>query len=183
MNDCHLMLPLSDMGRVEPYVTTKEHRLPIAFSTKKLDWIWEDRFCHSSYSVQFILRDIIFIKTGVRYDIHTCAKSVLESIEQLRTKGIDGYRLCGAKKVTSVFDAKVAMMQHGPLILVMEVKSNDTDFWKGDESFGFHAVMIVGWNEQGFILRNTWGWEYGEAGYATLPFDFFYTSKECWVIL
>ncbi len=35
-----------------------------------------------------------------------------------------------------------------------------------------HAVTIVGYNQQGFIIKNSWGSEWGDNGYATVSYDY-----------
>ncbi len=34
-----------------------------------------------------------------------------------------------------------------------------------------HAVAIVGYNENGFIVQNSWGQDWGEKGFAHLPYE------------
>ena len=41
-----------------------------------------------------------------------------------------------------------------------------------------HAILIVGWNETGFIIQNSWGKNWGDNGYAILPYE--YEIREAW---
>lgn len=41
-----------------------------------------------------------------------------------------------------------------------------------------HALLIVGWNELGFIIQNSWGKNWGDNGYAILPYE--YRIREAW---
>ena len=41
-----------------------------------------------------------------------------------------------------------------------------------------HMMLIVGWNELGFIVQNSWGEEWGDKGLAILPYE--YVIKEAW---
>jgi C1A family cysteine protease len=43
-----------------------------------------------------------------------------------------------------------------------------------EEMIGGHAVLLVGYEEATklFILRNSWGSDWGMAGYATMPYDY-----------
>ena len=41
-----------------------------------------------------------------------------------------------------------------------------------------HMILIVGWNEDGFIIQNSWGEKWGDKGFAILPFD--YKINEAW---
>lgn len=39
------------------------------------------------------------------------------------------------------------------------------------DNYGGHAVVIVGYNHNGFIIKNSWGEEWGTDGYAVVSFD------------
>ncbi len=39
------------------------------------------------------------------------------------------------------------------------------------KSIGGHAFALVGYNERGFIVQNSWGMYWGAAGFAVLPYD------------
>lgn len=41
-----------------------------------------------------------------------------------------------------------------------------------------HMMLIIGWNESGFIIQNSWGSEWGDNGLAILPYE--YEIREAW---
>jgi hypothetical protein len=41
-----------------------------------------------------------------------------------------------------------------------------------------HAIIVIGWNETGFIIQNSWGESWGDKGLAILPYD--YEIREAW---
>lgn len=43
-----------------------------------------------------------------------------------------------------------------------------------------HCMLIIGWNETGFIIQNSWGSSWGDKGTAVLPYE--YEIKEAWGI-
>ena len=48
------------------------------------------------------------------------------------------------------------------------------------ECDGYHMVLLVGWNEKGYILQNSWGLDWADNGRAILPFD--YPIDSAWAI-
>jgi C1A family cysteine protease len=39
------------------------------------------------------------------------------------------------------------------------------------KTFGYHAVMVYGWNKQGFLCQNSWGENWGNKGRFILPYS------------
>ena len=55
-------------------------------------------------------------------------------------------------------------------------------FRKAKPSDGGHAFAIVGYDERGFLVHNSWGDEWGDGGYATLTYaDWTEHAMDCWV--
>lgn len=51
-----------------------------------------------------------------------------------------------------------------------------------DESLGGHAFILVGYNRVGFLVQNSWGTDWGDKGFATLPYDDWLDSAyDAWV--
>jgi hypothetical protein len=49
-------------------------------------------------------------------------------------------------------------------------------------ALGGHAFAIVGYNEIGFLVQNSWGKQWGRGGFATLPYDDWLASAyDAWV--
>lgn len=73
-------------------------------------------------------------------------------------------------------DIKRAIYEYGPVLC--SIKWYDTfkvdkdgvleGAQKGD--YGYHAVMIYGWNSCGFLCQNSWGTSWGEKGRFILPY-------------
>jgi hypothetical protein len=52
----------------------------------------------------------------------------------------------------------------------------------GAALLGGHAYAIVGYNEVGFLVRNSWGSDWGRMGFATLPYDdWLQSAYDAWV--
>jgi C1A family cysteine protease len=58
---------------------------------------------------------------------------------------------------------------------------------KGEKQLGGHAVLAVGYDDtkQSFIVRNSWGTQWGQAGYFTMPYAYTTSAQlasDFWVI-
>ena len=48
---------------------------------------------------------------------------------------------------------------------------------------GGHAFALVGYNERGFVVQNSWGTEWGASGFATLNYEDWVTNgTDCWAV-
>lgn len=89
-------------------------------------------------------------------------------------------------KVNSLPALKYALILNGPCVGGLPVyNSYSNTFWEGNSNNfeGFHAVCIVGYNEEGFIIRNSWGKHYGEDGYAFINNNDANKFTEIWTIV
>ena len=53
---------------------------------------------------------------------------------------------------------------NGPCFGALPVYNETDDFWvkrEDDELLAFHAIAIVGYDNNGFIIRNSWGSSFG----------------------
>ena len=110
-----------------------------------------------------------------------------EALSFLRKKGVmsdkGNIKIERYAMVKNIQALKQALLLNGPCIGGMYVKSNSTDFWNGSENQGGHAIAIIGYNKDGFIIRNSWGKSYGNNGYATIKYQDFDKILECWTII
>lgn len=100
-----------------------------------------------------------------------------------RVKVPDGYE---PKYLSSVSDFVVALSNRKPFVIGIPVtKALEEPGPSGwikpyvTESYGGHALAVVGYHidlktrsNSYFILRNSWGSDWGDQGYGYLPFDF-----------
>lgn len=95
-------------------------------------------------------------------------------------KTIEEYAMVG-----TIDNLKMALIMNGPCIGALPVYNNGPYFWKqGPQMFGGHAISIVGYNEDGFIIRNSWGENWGlKQGYTLISYDDFKYFFEIWTIL
>lgn len=113
--------------------------------------------------------------------------SIKEGLDYLKNKGLNGTKISNYALCMSTLTAKQAIFMNGPVAIGMRCYENSDDrYWlptRGSVSVGGHCTMLVGYNEKGFIMRNSWGRIYGEEGYIFLPNeDFNNYCFECWTI-
>ena len=111
--------------------------------------------------------------------------SIKEALSILRHKGLNGEKIDNYAMCKSLAVAKQAIIANGPLAIGMMVYNNGTDeYWlRKGPCMGGHCTMLVGFDENNFIMRNSWGTSYGDKGYIKLPFsDFEKYVIECWTI-
>lgn len=89
---------------------------------------------------------------------------------------IDKYAIVGSIPVL-----KCALIMNGPCVGGLPVyNSSSQEFWNGNNFEGGHAVAIIGYDKDGFILRNSWGSYYGHKGYSHINYDDFDKFYEIW---
>lgn len=94
---------------------------------------------------------------------------------------IDAYGL-----VTNPLMLKMALIMNGPCFGALPVFNNNCKFWQqnhGDSLQGYHAIAIVGYDEDGFIIRNSWGRSFCRKGYTTIPYEEFNRLIEIWTVI
>lgn len=81
---------------------------------------------------------------------------------------------------------KAALVMNGPCVGALPVYSDRAEFWNrmpGDGFYGYHAISIAGYNDEGFIIRNSWGTSFARSGYTTIKFEEFTKLLEVWTII
>lgn len=77
-----------------------------------------------------------------------------------------------------------AIISNGPCVGgIMVQDSSITNFWDGYGNLGGHAIALVGYTKDGFIIRNSWGESYGNKGYSVLPYSDFNKLFEIWTLV
>ena len=85
-------------------------------------------------------------------------------------------------------EMKTALMTDGPLVFAMPWYSDAKcdkegvlqSSWSDEYKGGGHCMVIYGWNEKGWLMRNSWGAAWGKGGGAILPYNA--PIRECWAI-
>lgn len=114
------------------------------------------------------------IKEAIEYTINTGAKY---------SDGIIKANKYYAIKAT--FALKHALVTNGPCIIGLPVyNANSDNFWEPGYGslLGYHAVAVVGYDKDGFIIRNSWGCNFGYDGYTHISNSDINRAIEIWTI-
>ena len=116
---------------------------------------------------------------GIRANKRVEGMTIKEALVYLRKHGLSGQKIDNYAKINSSEVIKHAIVMFGPVAAGLKCYSGDTlNFWrKKGQYLGGHCVTFVGYDKKGFIVRNSWGTQYGKGGYHTLPYDEF--SSAC----
>jgi C1A family cysteine protease len=87
-------------------------------------------------------------------------------------------------QVYSVDELKRSLYVNGPALVCMPVYNFGPEMWNKENSeqefLGGHAMCIVGYTKDAFIIRNSWGEEWEDKGYCYYPFEQFGKHWEIW---
>lgn len=86
-------------------------------------------------------------------------------------------------RVNTIEDLKMSLYLNGPALVGFPVYNYTGQMWKrrGNESFkGGHAMTIVGYNNEGFLIRNSWGELWNGTGYTTYYYKDWGAHWEIW---
>lgn len=189
----HFGFTQSNLDGTELRYNTIGSKLPEEYELKDLPEIVDQG--SSPICMSAVLSDQVNWKLNY---IKGYGKLGISDIYDLSKKRIDGlnpkeaYQLLLSKTkypfkryaiVGSEIAAKNAILSNGVLMIALPVKSMNNDFWNGNDELGGHAVSLVGWNNDGFILKNSWGTSYGNLGYYNFPYSDFDKIIESWILI
>lgn len=90
----------------------------------------------------------------------------------------------GYAQIFTIDDTKHSLLENGPCMIAFPIYTTNEDMWNPPfsdcPSLGGHAMTIVGYNKNGFIIRNTWGDKWGDNGHCIYPYDDWGAHWEIW---
>lgn len=94
------------------------------------------------------------------------------------------YIIKGYARIYNLESLKISLNNNGPCLITFPVYNYGPRFWKSnnlDEKMnGGHAVTVVGYNLEGFIIRNSWGTEWADKGYTIYKYYDWGSHWEIW---
>jgi hypothetical protein len=105
----------------------------------------------------------------------------LPSIDALMNASL--YKILNYAFIDIIDDLKLSLYSNGPCIIAVPVYNFTERMWfQGSKQnlLGGHALCVVGYNKDGFIIRNSWGTDWGQNGYCIMSYDDFGLQWELW---
>lgn len=93
------------------------------------------------------------------------------------------YKVGTYYQINSVDELREALYENGPCCITFNVYNKSKQMWKqepGDKYRGSHAMTVVGYKKNKFIIRNSWGKDWGNKGYTEYKFKDFGAHLELW---
>jgi C1A family cysteine protease len=120
-----------------------------------------------------------------RADKNANGMTFKDALHYLRHNGLSGQKISSYAKIPSDLAVKHALVMFGPVAGGFPVWSgSNPKFWKKVGRYeGGHAVTIVGYNKEGFIIRNSWGTSWGDKGHVVCSYEDFHDACfEAWCV-
>ena len=86
-------------------------------------------------------------------------------------------------RINTLDNLKESLNKNGPCLITFPVYNYTRQLWKQNENdtfIGGHAMTVVGYLEDCFIIRNSWGPYWGDAGYCYYYFNDWNAHWEVW---
>lgn len=117
--------------------------------------------------------DYPYGKIEKRYDI---PQSCFEKAKE--------YKIKTYASIKSIQSLKESLVLNGPCLITFPCYGNSLYFWrKNGKKKGGHAVTVVGYDNLGFIIRNSWGKDWGNEGYTKYYFWEWGAHWEIWTVV
>ena len=96
--------------------------------------------------------------------------------------------IIGYAKITTLQGLKESLMDNGPCLIAFPVYNHSLEMWikgENDTLLGGHAMTVVGYNNQmeHFVIRNSWGEDWGDKGHTFYKFKDWGSHWECWTTM
>lgn len=114
-----------------------------------------------------------------------------EAFRYLRHHGVSSKK--GVLKIgeyallRNILEIKFAILANGPCFGALPVYGDGPHFWRKEEGrgplLGYHAISLVGYTEEGLIIRNSWGRSFGDNGYTLIKYSELGKMLEAWSIV
>lgn len=120
----------------------------------------------------------IILKTGV-----PTAEAFKTKDPYIISTSADQHKIRYYARISNYEQISQSILTYGPAYIALPVCNESETFWKGGSVYGYHAVVFVGWDRNGWILRNSWGKYWGINGYTVFPYEDGKYIMEAWTLI
>lgn len=123
------------------------------------------------------------------FPLHCEVPEIIKAVDQAKDSLEDRaypQRFTSYIKISSEKEYKTALMNGCPIIITVDwqkdmVVKNGQVFSQWKDKSGGHALVIYGWDKNGWKIQNSWGTFWGSCGRAVWPYS--YPIKEAFTII
>lgn len=123
--------------------------------------------------------------SGVCYD-NTYSYSNISTTGSLPQNAVNEaihFKIASYAQINDINSLKNALQTYGPCPISFPVYNFSNQLWiqnPGDTFHGGHCMLVVGYDDSSFIIRNSWGMGWGNQGYTNFPFSQWGVQWEVW---
>jgi len=134
-------------------------------------------------------RDVMSILKNIGSCSETAYTSHIESIydiDPLFYEIAKSAKIKAYARIQTMDILKRALRINGPCYIAFPVFNTSVRMWKprpGQKQKGCHAMTVVGYDSNGFLIRNCWGETWGSQGYCIYPYQDWGSHYEIWTII
>lgn len=117
------------------------------------------------------------------YEMPFCAENLKEILSESIYEEASMHKVKSYAKCDTDENIKYALLSYGPVLASVKwydkyTLENNVICFDTQANNGYHAVMVYGFNDKGWLCQNSWGTNWGDEGRFILPYD--YGICEAW---
>lgn len=96
------------------------------------------------------------------------------------------YRISSYARIISKEGLRRALFEIGPCYVLLPLYKQRPTFWKSNDNKicdKSHSVLVIGYNETGFVIANSWGSDWNGDGTIVIPYLDWKKDWEVWVCM
>lgn len=121
----------------------------------------------------------------IEFELPYQKSDVQEISKEVYEKALN-FKIKSYASVKTIDGLKTALYKNGPCYISFPTYKNRPEFWRaepGESRRGGHAVLVVGYNKTGFIIRNSWGENWNGDGHVIYPYSEWGVHWEVWTTI
>lgn len=170
------------MSEVIEYYNNKQHNEYTRFSTDYIYGMRDEKLykgpgvsLRDGFRILLNYGDVPYDYMPGNHNIETCIENIQKSKDDLEKIAYPN-RISSYYKIKSVEELKYSLYNHGPVVASMHIHKNyklknNVYTANNSEIKSSHAILIIGWDEENWIVQNSWGIYWGNLGLFKIPIN------------